>query len=67
MDTHKYNLRNFYYSVRPMYLIEDIVFDPRIEYAEFKTHKKILIEKGFKKRIVKSNLYRIPEFNIKRL
>ncbi|TXK74165.1 DUF2971 domain-containing protein [Mesonia sp. K4-1] len=67
MDTHKYDLRNFYYLIRPMDLIEDIVFDPRIEYEEFKKHKKFLIEKGFKKRIVKSKLYSIPELNIKRL
>ncbi|MGB3511221.1 MAG: hypothetical protein WBA93_18695, partial [Microcoleaceae cyanobacterium] len=66
MDTHKYDLRNFYYLTRPMDLIEDIVFDPRIEYDEFKKHKKFLNEKGFKKKIVKSKLYSIPKLNIKR-
>jgi hypothetical protein len=55
----------FKYRINPLELIDDIVFDPRIEYAEFKRHKKNLEEFRFDKRIVKSILYHIPDFKIK--
>lgn len=57
---------SFYpYSFNPLELIDDIVFDPRIEYSEFKRHKKNLIQLRFEKKIVKSTLYDVPEFKIK--
>lgn len=56
---------NFYqYRFNPLELIEDIVFDPRIEYSEFKRYKKNLIQLNFDKKIVKSKLYDMPEFKI---
>ena len=55
----------FSYKINPLELIEDIVFDPRIEYAEFKRHKKNLVELGFKKRIVKSILYQGPKLKFR--
>jgi hypothetical protein len=55
----------FSYRINPLELIDDIIFDPRIEYAEFKRHKKNLIQFRFEKKIVKSMLYHIPDFKIK--
>tara|TARA_R110000796_G_scaffold88850_1_gene191733 strand:- start:2335 stop:3102 length:768 start_codon:yes stop_codon:yes gene_type:complete len=55
----------FSYRINPLELIDDIIFDPRIEYAEFKRHKKNLKEFRFNKKIVKSILYHIPDFKIK--
>ena len=55
----------FRYSCNPNDLIEDIVFDPRIEYKLFLKHKSLLKNMGFKKRIVKSNLYKVPELKIR--
>ena len=55
----------FSYKINPTELIEDIVFDPRIEYAEFKRHKKNLVELGFKKKIVKSILYQGPKLKFR--
>jgi len=48
------------YPINSKELIDDIVFDPKIEYKEFKKHKSSLKKLGFKKRIVKSNLYKAP-------
>jgi hypothetical protein len=45
--------------------IDDIVFDPRIKYSEFKNQKKRLLELGFKKRILKSILYQSPKLSFK--
>ncbi|ENA1764020.1 hypothetical protein ABF173_001114 [Flavobacterium psychrophilum] len=55
----------FSYRINPLELIDNIIFDPRIEYAEFKRHKKNLKEFRFDKKIVKSILYHIPDFKIK--
>ncbi len=55
----------FKYRINPLELIDDIVFDPRIEYAEFERYKKGLQKFRFDKRIVKSVLYHIPDFEIK--
>lgn len=52
------------YDFNPHDLVESIVFDPRIEYSEFKLNKSQLQELGFKKSIIKSNLYKSPNFNI---
>jgi len=53
------------FEVNPFELIDDIAFDPRMEYKEFKKHKTKLTSIGFEKRIVKSKLYHIPNFVIK--
>ncbi|WP_430966768.1 DUF2971 domain-containing protein [Spongiimicrobium sp. 2-473A-2-J] len=55
----------FKYSIDPIDLIEDIVFDPRMDYKKFRTHKSDLKKLGFKGRIVKSNLYTVPKLNFK--
>ena len=54
----------FSYLFDPRTLIDDIVFDPRMEISEFNRHKKNLIQLGFQKRIVKSKLYDIPDFKL---
>jgi hypothetical protein len=52
------------YDFNPHDLIENIVFDPRTAHAEFRMRKNKLKELGFKKSIVKSNLYKTPNYNI---
>ena len=53
------------YSIKPLELIKDIIFDPRIEYSEFKRHKKNLVYHKFDpEKIIKSVLYNIPDFII---
>lgn len=54
-----------YMPINPFELIDDIVFDPRMDYDKFRAYKRRLRKLGFKERIVKSNLYRVPkiEFN----
>jgi hypothetical protein len=52
------------YDFDPFQLIDDIVFDPRISYSEFKIKKLQLQNLGIKKNIVKSNLYKLPNYNI---
>jgi hypothetical protein len=56
---------DFYsYYFDPREIIDDIVFDPRMDVSEFNRHKKNLIQLRFEKRIVKSRLYDIPKFII---
>lgn len=52
------------FKINAIELIDDLVFDPRIDYKEFSEHKEKLIKIGFKDRIVKSNLYQIPELTL---
>lgn len=53
------------FEIEPFGLIDDIVFDPRMDYKKFKEEKRNLRKLGFKKRIVKSNLYKVPKFNFR--
>jgi len=53
------------YIIDPFDLIDDIVFDPRIPYKEFKEFKKMLKQLGFKNRILKSKLYHVPDFRFR--
>lgn len=55
----------YHYRFNPLEIIEDIVFDPRIDYKEFQNYKLELKKLHFNKRIVKSKLYDIPKFTIK--
>lgn len=50
----------FPFPIDPLTLIDDIVFDPRMDYKTFSKDKMQLKAMGFKKRIVKSNLYKAP-------
>ncbi len=53
------------YPIDPFDLIDDIVFDPRIDYKEFAQYKKDLQKSGFKNRIVKSILYQAPKLKFR--
>jgi len=53
------------YTIDPFDLIDEIVFDPRILYKEFKGFKKTLKQMGFKNRILKSKLYHAPDFRFR--
>jgi hypothetical protein len=53
------------FEIEPLNLIDDIVFDPRIKYEEYRKYEKQLRELNFKNKIVKSNLYQIPNLKIR--
>ncbi|GET33717.1 hypothetical protein PbJCM13498_25800 [Prolixibacter bellariivorans] len=53
------------FDIDPYDLFDDIVFDPRMKYDNFKQEKEKLKLVGFKKRIVKSNLYKTPSLTFK--
>lgn len=55
----------FQFKINPIDLFDDIVFDPRMDYSEFKKQKSELRKLGFTKRIVKSNLYKVPNLKFK--
>jgi hypothetical protein len=52
------------YDFNPDILIDKIVFDPRLDYSIFKERKIRLKELGFKKTTIKSNLYKLPVYNV---
>ncbi len=54
----------FKFQVNPIELIEEIVFDPRMNYDEYEQQKYEIRSWGFHKNIVQSSLYRIKEFRI---
>lgn len=57
---------DFYrYPIDSFDLIDDVVFDPRIDYKEFARYKTDLKKIGFEGRIVKSILYQAPKLNFK--
>ncbi|MCF0069772.1 hypothetical protein LZD49_04765 [Dyadobacter sp. CY261] len=56
----KVNGDKFSFPIDPFKLIDDIVFDPRMEYKEFSNYKSQIKALGFSRRIVKSNLYKAP-------
>ncbi|SHO73264.1 DUF2971 domain-containing protein [Flavobacterium cucumis] len=53
------------YLFNPLEIIDDIVFDPRINYEEYQNYKIQLRKLRFTNRIVKSILYDMPKFTIK--
>ena len=55
----------FQFAIDPFELFDQIVFDPRMDYSNFKTDKNLLKSWGFKKSIVKSILYKVPELSFK--
>lgn len=52
----------FKYKINPNECFEEIVVDPRISKVNYLKIKKILIEKGFKNKIIQSGLYKIEKF-----
>ena len=63
---HELHSDLFEFTIDPNDLIDQIVFDPRIDDSSYKADKAFLLARGFKKGIVKSKLYKIPEltFNV---
>lgn len=55
----------FSFSVNPMELVDQIVFDPRMNDDLFQVYKKHISDLGFKKSTVKSSLYDLPALKIK--
>lgn len=51
------------FDINPFELFTDMVFDPRMDYLLFKVFKEHFRKLGFKHRIVKSVLYKIPKFS----
>ncbi len=57
------DLYNF--PIDPFDLVEEIIFDPRMDNKVFSKYKYELRKLGFKARIVKSNLYKVPKLKFK--
>jgi hypothetical protein len=52
------------YTIDPINLYDEVLFDPRMEEKEFIKHKDELIRLGYSKSIEKSTLYTIPNFTL---
>ncbi|MCG9625907.1 DUF2971 domain-containing protein [Vibrio mediterranei] len=63
-NSRKGSNKVFTFSVDPMELIDQIVFDPRINDDLFKVYKKYISDLGFKKGIIKSSLYNLPALKV---
>lgn len=57
----KYIEQTFIYEFKFNELIEEIVFDPRMESDLYEVYRKFAIEQGFTGKIKQSKLYRIPQ------
>jgi Protein of unknown function (DUF2971) len=56
---------HYHFNVDPFELFDRIVFDPRMDMDKFRIDKANLRNLGYKKVIVRSNLYTMPELNFK--
>jgi hypothetical protein len=54
----------FKFQIDPFSLLDEIVFDPRMDYSIFSKWKLALKKMGYNRKIVKSNLYKIPDLKI---
>jgi hypothetical protein len=54
----------FKFDFDPTVLIEEIVFDPRMEKNDYEAKKKLTKSWGFNKSIIQSGLYKIHAFNL---
>jgi hypothetical protein len=54
----------FKFDIDPIDLIDEIVFDPRMEKFEYETKKEIIQNWGFNKKIIQSGLYKIEEYQL---
>lgn len=61
----KHSGKLYKYKIDPFEMIDDIVFDPRMEYKDLAQEKRAIKDLGFKKRIVKSILYHSPKLSFK--
>lgn len=58
--------RNIYkFKIDPFDLFDEIVFDPRMDFKDYRRDKSELVKLGFKNSIIKSTLYKIPQLKIK--
>lgn len=55
----------FSFPVDPLSLFDEIIFDPRMKYSDFRRFKNEFARLGFVKRMVKSKLYSIPDIAFK--
>jgi hypothetical protein len=54
----------FSFTVDPLELIDEIVFDPRMGVEEFESKKSEIQNWGFQKKVIQSGLYKIKEFRV---
>jgi len=57
----EYQDRIFKYEFNPLEIFEEIVFDPRLSDYRFEAILKYIKSLGYKKKIIKSTLYKVPE------
>jgi len=63
--TEKLITDKFYLSVDPFDLFDQITIDPRVTYSDFRLWKKEFRSMGFKKKIIRSLLYKVPDLSFK--
>lgn len=54
----------FKFDIDPNFLIDEIVFDPRMTIDNYSEYKRQICELGFQKSIIQSGLYKIKNFRI---
>ncbi len=59
------NEKVFSYQIDPNFLFDELVFDPRMNENRFNSYKMFLRKNGYKNKITKSNLYKLPFESIK--
>ena len=52
----------FKFSINPFEVIDEIVFDPRMDKVIYERNKEITQSWGFNKKIIQSGLYKMKEF-----
>lgn len=57
-------LDTFKFAINPSEMFDEIVFDPRMTESVYEQQKNNLIDWGFNKRIVQSELYKLKKFTI---
>ena len=54
----------FKFDINPFEVIDEIVFDPRMDKVIYERNKEITESWGFDKKIIQSGLYKIKEFKM---
>lgn len=54
------NEKIFPYHIDPNFLFDELVFDPRMNDNQFESYKMFLRKNGYKNKITKSTLYKLP-------
>jgi hypothetical protein len=64
-ETYDTTSRIYQYNFDPNSILDELLFDPRIDDILYSTKKAEFIAQGFTKAIEKSKLYHVPNFNLR--